>query len=490
MNLKICINKIKNIKFCEFILPIEKGIYCLAGINGCGKSTVLSCLAQSVFISSLKKLNDFDYESDSCVLFEYGDQKTKWKNVGGKWAPLNATQTPIRFNGMYEGSLFYGTRFEDSLIIDKLVYEKKVATDDIVEADDYMKKKMSFILHGDLNHYRTLKRIRNKKIANRVGLRNMPYFQEINGNLISQYKMSSGECLLVSLLHFIYNSVIRRSLPGDSPILMLVDEIELALHPIAISRLIDLLNDIIKEHENLTVLLTSHSAEVIRKISPNNLLMMEGDKDSKIDFYSPCYPSYAIRDIYMHAGFDYVILVEDLLTKYVVDKVIQQGLLSKAKLINILPVGGWENVLKFQMRAYNTNTFGVGTTVFSVLDGDIEEECQRKTEYKKLQRMYLPINSIEKYLYKICTDTAHKKIKREINDAFFHVDSMESIRSECIQERDNIDNISEKTLYRKILRNLEKRDISEDAFIKGLCDIIVRYEDFTQFSAELKSRLG
>ena len=202
MNLKICINKIKNIKFCEFILPIEKGIYCLAGINGCGKSTVLSCLAQSVFISSLKKLNDFDYESDSCVLFEYGDQKTKWKNVGGKWAPLNATQTPIRFNGMYEGSLFYGTRFEDSLIIDKLVYEKKVATDDIVEADDYMKKKMSFILHGDLNHYRTLKRIRNKKIANRVGLRNMPYFQEINGNLISQYKMSSGECLLVSLLHF------------------------------------------------------------------------------------------------------------------------------------------------------------------------------------------------------------------------------------------------------------------------------------------------
>ena len=127
----------------------------------------------------------------------------------------------------------------------------------------------------------------------------------MNGHLLSQYRMSSGECLLVSLLHFIYNALIRKSLPVNQPILMLIDEIELALHPVAVSRLIDLLNSIIKEHNNLTVVLTSHSPEVIRKISPNNLYMMEVDDNNSVQFYSPCYPSYAIRDVYMHSGFDY-----------------------------------------------------------------------------------------------------------------------------------------------------------------------------------------
>ena len=45
MDLKVNIKNIKNIKKCELILPIEKGIYGLVGANGCGKSTVLSCVA-------------------------------------------------------------------------------------------------------------------------------------------------------------------------------------------------------------------------------------------------------------------------------------------------------------------------------------------------------------------------------------------------------------------------------------------------------------
>ena len=382
--------------------------------------------------------------------------------------------------------MFYGTRFDDSLKVDDLVKNSTISSDDIVDADLYIKQQMSFILHGDLNHYGTLKRIRNKRIAQKVNLKNTPYFQEIKGNLISQYKMSSGECLLVSLLHFIYNALIRRSLPVDEPILMLIDEIELALHPVAVSRLIDLLNNIIKEHDNLTVVLTSHSPEVIRKISPNNLFMMEIDEKNTIEFYSPCYPSYAIRDVYMHSGFDWVILVEDLLAKYVVEKVIQQKSLNSGKLINVLPVGGWENVLKFQMMAYATNTFGIGTKLFSILDGDIQNNGKIKKEYCKLQPMFLPINSIEKYLYNVCTDSSYKSIKRKINDTFFNVESIDDILADYVQDNDN----NGKSLYRKILINLEKRNISEDSFIKELCSIIMNANNFEAFASELQSRIS
>ena len=485
MDLRIKIENIKSITSCEFTFPVEKGIFCLVGTNGCGKSTVLSCLAQSVFSSSLQKnLSEFDFCNDSSVEFQYGGMKTLWKIHNGVWDSSCGRNDRIHFNGMYEGSLFYGTRFDDSLVIDDLVKNAVISADQIVDADDYVKDQMSFILHGDYNHYRRLKRVRNKTIAQKAHLKNTPYFQEINGNLISQYKMSSGECLLVSLLHFIYNALIRRSLPTDKPILMLIDEIELALHPVAVSRLIDLLNKIIKEHDTLTVVLTTHSPEVIRKISPNNIYMMEvGDHCTQ--FYSPCYPSYAIRDIYMHSGFDYVILVEDLLAKYVVEKEIQQLSLGTGKLINVLPVGGWENVLKFQLMAYNTNAFGIGAKVFSVLDGDIKNDTKVKKDYKQLQKMFLPINSIEKYLYKVCINSLYRAVKREINDTFFNVESVDAILTDYIQEGDN----NGKALYRKLLSNLEKRSISEEAFVKGLCDVIMRHEDFTAFSSELTSRI-
>ena len=247
-----------------------------------------------------------------------------------------------------------------------------------------------------------------------------------------------------------------------------------------------MLNNIIKEHDNLTVVLTSHSPEVIRKISPNNLFMMEVDEKDTIEFYSPCYPSYAIRDVYMHSGFDYVILVEDLLAKYVVEKVIQQRSLNSGKLINVLPVGGWENVLKFQMMAYSTNTFGLGTKLFSILDGDVKNNAKIKKDYKKLQKMFLPINSIEKYLYNVCTDSTYKNIKRKINDTFFNVESIDDILADYVQDNDN----NGKALYRKILGNLEKRNISEDAFIKELCNIIMNAINFEPFASELQTKIS
>lgn len=67
-------------------------------------------------------------------------------------------------------------------------------------------------------------------------------------------------------------------MPQDKPIIMLIDEIELALHPIAVVRLLDLLRELIDQHHNLVVILTSHSPEVIRTIQPNNLFQIELSK--------------------------------------------------------------------------------------------------------------------------------------------------------------------------------------------------------------------
>ena len=100
--------------------------------------------------------------------------------------------------------------------------------------------------------------------------------------------------------------------------------------------------------------------------------------------------------------------------------------------------------------------------------------------------MFLPINSIEKYLYKVCVTSAYKTIKKEINDNFFNVESLDAILSDYNQTGDN----NGKKLYHKLVDNLGKRNISEEAFVKELCNIIMRHENFTEFESEIKSKLS
>lgn len=486
--LDIEIHNIKNIKQARLSIPLRTGIYGIIGNNGTGKSTVMICLAQAIFQHSLDALRNEDISEDSYVFLNDGEKSAKWYYAQNRWKTQERPKERLHFNGMYEGSLFYGTRFNDSKVVDDLLASSRIHQEDIVEADEYIKDNLSFILHGDKKYYRTLKRIRNKKIAAELDLENTPYFQEFKGNLISQYRMSSGECLLISLLHFIYNAIVRRSLPQDKPIIMLIDEIELALHPIAVVRLLDLLGELIKEHHNLVVILTSHSPEVIRKIRPNDLFQIElsQKKEGEISVNTPCYPSYAIRDVYMHDGFDYVILVEDDLARNIVKSIIDEKNISSSKLINILPVGGWNNVLKLQHELYVHSTFGIGTKVFSVLDGDIKNFVGK--QYNDYPKLFIPIGSVEKFLRKVLMTEVNPEIKKEINDKFFYVKSIDSILSEYTKENKKADEDG-KELYKRIRLDLEQRSVSEMLFVDELCKIAKKYIDFSKFENNLKKFL-
>lgn len=486
--LYIEINEIKNIKKAQISIPLNRGIYGIIGNNGTGKSTIMTCLAQIVFFHSLDVLREEDIREESYVLLSDGEKTAKWYRQEENWKTVEQPKKRVHYYGMYEGSLFYGTRFNDSKIVDDLLATSQIRDEDIVAADDYIKENLSYILHGNYDFYKTLKRIRNKQIASKLELENTPYFQEYRGKLISQYRMSSGECLLVSLLHFIYNAIVRRSLPQNKPIIMLVDEIELSLHPIAVVRLLELLHELIDQHHNLVVLLSSHSPEVIRAIQPNNLFQIELSKQEEgfINVNNPCYPSYAIRDVYMHDGFDFVILVEDYLAKNIVQTIIDEKNISRSKLINILPVGGWSNVLNLQHELYIHSTFGAGTKVFSILDGDIQEEAGK--QYKEYPKLFIPIGSIEKFLKKVLITEVNTEIKKAINDKFFYVKSIDNLIAEYYKTNKKKDKDG-KELYKIIRLDLETRSIAEMTFVEGICKIAKQYIDFSKFENNLEKFL-
>lgn len=490
--MKVKINNVKNIKSADIELPIEGGLYSLVGGNGCGKSTLM--LIMSVLMSS-KRFNMFqveDYDDDSTIDItistEAKEENNNWfvkkrnKNDEKMWW---CKSRPFSYKGVYEGSLFYGARFRDSTIVDKLLGNNSIVDGQIVDAFDYVKDNLSYILHGDFNHYNDLKKIKNKTISEKFGLSNLPYFMTTTkGALLSQYRMSSGECLLISLLNYIYHTLINQGANKNvtnSTFFILIDEIELALHPIAISRLIDYLNKLIDTYPKLCVYLTSHSPEVIRALKPQNMYLINNN-EGVLELVNPCFPSYAIREVYRHDGFDYLILAEDVLASLVIDGVLSDSGLKNSRLIHISPVGGWRNVLNLHLDLLRNNVIGVNKRIVSILDGDVESEVEKKSEYKNLIKMFLPIQSVEKFIYDIVFKKTNDKLRKVINDKYFPIKSLDDLASEHHKQYSLSAKNPDKLFYFRVKKDLEGRSIDESYFIRNLSDDIKREINFTSFT--------
>ena len=84
----------------------------------------------------------------------------------------------------------------------------------------------------------------------------------------------------------------------------MIDEVELALHPAAIDRLVLFLKDLATTSKhNLIIYFSTHSSELIHRISPRNIFYIENN-GGVVEITNPCYPNYAVRNLYIPNGFD------------------------------------------------------------------------------------------------------------------------------------------------------------------------------------------
>lgn len=480
------VDNIKNVDHAFMEFPLSKGTSVIVGGNGSGKSTILQALSQAFLRGSLRQLDEDDYGPDSKVQISIAGDSRTWKPhpTKGWWADDG---NRLKINGMYEGSLFYGSRFHDSRLVDTLLKSGTLGSDEIVDADEYVKDKLSYILHGTPGKYLGLKKLRNRDIAKKHGLKNTPYFNDVGGKLISQYRMSSGECLLITLLHFVYNAIVRRSLPKSEFILALIDEIEVALHPIAVYRFLSTINDLVEKDENIMVILTSHSPEVIRRIDPKNIFKIENE-GGKVESINPAYPSYVIRDVYKHDGFDTLILVEDVLAKILVQKQIEEAGLLQSRLIHVVPVGGWENVLKLHRDLLAGNVLGLERSILSIIDGDMRDKVP--DDYKHQKKIFLPVESIEKFLLEVCVEGRSGSVKKMIGDKYFTITSIAELAEEHRKEFPKGTSSESKKFYRRILKDLKYRGISEEVFVEKLAADLPTMIDFSRFTESLKAAIS
>jgi len=378
MEIKIIAENIKSIKKIEFDLKIDKGIICITGNNGSGKSTLLTCIAKlvrpSVFKTEFKGMN-FD-ESKITYVSAMGQIITWVKNP--TWRMLNEENEKEMFKlkGFYESSLLAGLRFlhlenkNITLTNNNIEHSKK--------ASDFVIENLNYIISGPNNHkFDELYYIRKSKNT-------QIYFLKDKG--ITEFEFSTGEYILLSILKIIQTFANRKN--QEEIRLLIIDEIEFALHPLAQERLIKKLKEW-AEIYNLLIIFATHSLQIIENLDPKYIYYIEKDK-----IYNPIYPAYITSKLYHHKGYDKIILVEDEKIEKIIFKLIKDILNINLK-YKIIPIGGWEKVLEIHKDSLRSKYFG-NADIVSILDGDVKREAN-KEKYKKLQKNFLPIANIEKY---------------------------------------------------------------------------------------------
>ena len=270
MKLTLKVNRVKSIKEFSLTIMINQGVHAISGTNGIGKSTIMSLLAVP-FRPAL--LNHIFYrgQPNSTIEYELDGVVDTYIKKEGKWI---IPTKKISIDGFIEGSVIYGTRFSDSTL-KSLELSDNVSEADLVDADEFINWNFSYILHGKEKSYPTIKKIKNRRIAQKLGFETVPYFMQYEDARLSQYWLSSGENLLLSLLHFINNKIFQQKKKGSSEVsLILIDEIELALHPVAIKRMVEVLAKLAKEF-NLSIYFSSHSTELLRALKAESIYYLQ-----------------------------------------------------------------------------------------------------------------------------------------------------------------------------------------------------------------------
>jgi energy-coupling factor transporter ATP-binding protein EcfA2 len=474
MKLKISINKIKCIDSLTLELPIDKGLYAITGQNGSGKSTIAAC-SSSVFFHVPMKEYFGKTEEDASIQFELGESRRAWNKKNNIW--LKSSEGPImNIKGFFEGSLIFGNRFKD-MNYENINRLESIDQSKLIVADDFIRRNLGKILQGDDNFYEKLWLVS----PNYEKFKGNIFFYEKKGKRISQFHMSTGENLLISILNSLYiRNNDRASL--SKPCMMFLDEIELALHPSSLKRLVMFLEDMANRY-NYAIYFSTHSIELISGISPSNIFFVERHADHTIEVINPCYPAYATRILYDHNGYDKVILVEDDLAKSIIDKILRREKLLNNQLVHVMPCGGYTKVIDLAHDAIIHNLLGKKASISIVLDGDVRDKAEKYKIHNNIANNiplnFLPIESLEKFLKQKLFVNVDHKLFRQLNDYIFQNKSLteliDTYKNNCNHNEDH----DGKKLFKIIDAELTERRVERGELINIIVDYLFETNDLS-----------
>ncbi|EOU5385839.1 ATP-dependent endonuclease [Escherichia coli] len=535
----LTVSNVASIKKMDFKFTLKPGLMCLVGANGSGKTTLLNLLSR--FLNY--PLNNYfygDVPSDAEVSYSYDGTKILWKRDGGRWVRDNPTDDNVKSlirKGTYESGVVYGNRFVVSSkenIREFSRFYQSIKEDDLIPVSDFIVKSLGKILRNDGSYYNGLKTITKAKRDNLLSEKNAlqsktvkedlknnyllrketPYLIKRGTSYITQYQMSSGEFMLLRLLGFIDA---RMQAKESETRLVLIDEVEIALHPAAQKRLFYFFKDI-SVSKNVFVIFSTHSQAIINMCRPQDIHLVK-NTDGQTHIQTPCFPNYAIRSTYELNGYDFCIVVEDELARRVVWDVIEKEKLCSNKMINVVIGGGWSQIIPFVNDMISSKVLP-SSRIIVVLDKDVKERFEQKymspcktcdifrgsgVAKPKLPNnisfhddiLFLPVDSLEKELFsKLIKNVDYDFINALDNNVYFKTKALDDCLSEFKDEAsrttgfESMDKYDRdgKKLWAFLVKNLNPH-YSKDDFISSICRILMDMAKTTELWAEFSKDL-
>jgi len=368
----IKISNLRNISQLDFEIP-DRGVWLLTAANGAGKTSLLGCIrrigqpnAFPVHFPSSLRSDRLDNHVNGSVTYEVGGETVEYAYRGERWTPRPRSNSNLLEKLGYPSVVYIGAN------ADRITPRPEDFNTRNVRAAPRA------IIDGANEIFDTDKFSQLKTINLTRGTGNDAFVLSLGGNpatFHSEKHFSLGELCVLKLLRLLGD------LRNNS--LVIVDELEMALHPRAQIKLLRYLEDKAAA-KRLTVIFSTHSVTLLKSIDRRKIIYLDRADTGEIKSIVGCYPTYALGNIAADEEMlpDAMLYVEDLYARdilsaffelYADDRYADPTLRPTAK---IVPVGGFKEVVAFLDR--NRAVLPDRVVQKAVLDDDVRTETLRE----------------------------------------------------------------------------------------------------------------
>ena len=341
MTKKISIRNIKHIQSLDFELPSTPGVYVLTGSNGSGKTTLMTCLLrigwerafQDLFKTGSERVDSYDGE----IKYTLANESVTYHHTGIRW-PANP-----RRNSQLFSDWFPEVRFLPATGNRLYIHEQNINPTNFRAADNNLKADLNSLLETDkFNNLRFVQTGSARGPGGGSQRWKRAYVIRKGNSYYSEKNFSLGEILILNTLLLI------QDVKNGS--MLLIDELEMALHPRVQIRLLKYLTEKARE-KRLTVILSTHSSSLIK--CADKLIYLENNGSGEINVNTNCYPAVILKDVAIEEDIqpDYIFLVEDdmaqMLLKEILKHYFQLDATRLVPVYKILPIGGYPQLFEF-----------------------------------------------------------------------------------------------------------------------------------------------
>ncbi|MBU8880624.1 AAA family ATPase [Bacillus sp. FJAT-29790] len=271
----------------ELYLSFNSGFNFISGANGVGKTTILDCIASSFNRHSknvrtnvkhnygfwnitVEKGNYSHFEEFIVDKFVENTNKKRFDNTIRSKEIINFSINRTSHNKIYYGnqfdyiqSWFYKNYYAESRLTEKQYYNLKIA------------QKCFTMLDPNIYFSKVVVRKENDSTKNNR-FRSVPTFADIyvestHGEIPLEYLSSGYRSCLTILLGVIKQTEVTSSINDIHSYegVILIDELDLHLHPEWQAKLIDILRWLVP---NAQIIATTHSPHIIQVANPNEII--------------------------------------------------------------------------------------------------------------------------------------------------------------------------------------------------------------------------